>query len=231
MRTLPGVLLALPLVVLVTVAVSAAAAAGTTGPDLVHTGLLGVQAGQAVVAVWAVQIFAGEYGSGLVRATFAALPRRLPVFAAKALLVLAGTAVAAILSVAASILTARLLIDGYPGTGAGPLLRAAGGSVLYLLAVALLGLGVAAAVRHAVAATGVVLGLLFLAPAVINLFADPDWQRVVYRAMPGTAGLSILSTVDLTELPIGPWAGLGVAVAWGAGAAVIGVILLARRDV
>jgi ABC-2 type transport system permease protein len=227
----PDAFVALPLVVLVTVAVSAAAAAGTAGPDLVHAGLLGVRAGQAVVAVWAVQAFAGEYGSGLARATFTALPRRLPAFAAKALLVLAGTAVAAILSVAASVLTARLLIDGYPGTGAGPLLRASGGSVLYLLSVALLGLGVAAAVRHAVAATGVVLGLLYLAPAVINLIADPDWQRAVYRSMPGSAGLSILSTVDLAELPIGPWAGLGVAAAWGAGAAVIGVILLARRDV
>jgi ABC-2 type transport system permease protein len=227
----PDAFVAVPLVVPVTVAVSAGAAAGAAGPDLVHAGLLGVQAGQAVVAVWAVQTLAGEYGSGLAPATFTTLPRRLPVFAAKALLVLAGTAVAAILSVAASVLTARLLIDGYPGTGAGPLLRASGGSVLYLLTVALLGLGVAAAVRHAVAATGVVLGLLFLAPAVINLLADPDWQRAVYRCMPGTAGLSILSTMDLVGLPIGPWAGLGVAAAWAVGAGVIGAILLGRRDV
>ncbi len=176
-------------------------------------------------------MLAGEYGTGLIRATFTALPRRLTVLAAKGAYLLAGTAAAALVSVVASVLAGRQLLAGYPALTSAAVLRAAGGSVLYLLAVALLGLGVGAAVRSASAASGVVLGLLYVVPTVLNVFIDPDWQRALYRLGPSTAGLSVLTTVDISALPIGPWAGLAVAAAWGFGAVAVGAMLLWRRDV
>jgi ABC-2 type transport system permease protein len=81
-----------------------------------------------------------------------------------------------------------------------------------------------------VAGTGVVLGLL-LAPTVSMAFLDPHWQRWVYRLSPSTAGQTIQSTVDLKGLPIGPWAGLGVAATWAIVALGLGALTLRARDV
>jgi ABC-2 type transport system permease protein len=218
------------LIVVLTVGVSVTAAA-FGGADPVQVSLLGVQLGQAVVAAWAVQLLAGEFGTGLALATFTALPRRLTVVGAKATLLLGGVLGAAVVSVGASVLAGRALIDDYPALSSGPLLRAAGGAVLYLLAIALLGLGVAAVLRGAVAATGVMLGLLYLAPVIIDFFHDEDWQHAIYRSMPSTAGLTVLSTVDLKTLPIQPLPGLGVAATWAFVTLGIGATVICARDV
>ncbi|MFI5897694.1 ABC transporter permease [Actinoplanes sp. NPDC051513] len=230
LRTVPDAAVAVPLIALLTTGVSVAAATASS-PDVVRSSLLGVQVGQAAVAVWAVHMLAGEYGNGLIRATFTALPRRLEVLLAKAVLLLAGVLAACVPAIVVSVLFARGHADGYPGVGSGVVLRAAGGSVLYLCLITLLALGVAAAVRSAVAASGLVLGLLYLSPAVQNMFRDPDWQRWIYRLSPSTAGSTIQSTVDLAGLPIGPWAGLGVAAAWAFGLLGIGALVLRARDV
>ena len=61
--------------------------------------------------------------------------------------------------------------------GHGPTLRAAVGSVLYLVLIALLSLGVATAVRESAAAIGLVLGLLYLFPFLAQVVSDPAWHR------------------------------------------------------
>jgi ABC-2 type transport system permease protein len=230
LRTVPEAATLLVLMVLLTVSLSVTAAA-FGGVDPVQVSLLGVRLGQAVVAGWAVQLLAGEFGTGLAFATFTAVPRRLTVLAAKAVLLLTGVLGAAVVSVASSVLAGRALIDGYPALTTGPLLRAAGGAVLYLLLIALLGLGVAAALRSAVGGAGVVLSLLYLVPALIQFFGDEDWQRAIFKIMPSTAGLTIVSTVDLAALPIQPWPGLAVAAAWAFAALGIGAAVLCARDV
>jgi ABC-2 type transport system permease protein len=102
--------------------------------------------------------------------------------------------------------------------------------VLYLALVGLLALGVAAAVRHPAAATGVVLGLLYLFPIMAQAVSDERWQKHLLRIGPMTAGLAIQATTNLNELPIAPWKGLGVLSAWAAGALLIGGLLLRYRD-
>ncbi|WP_433384035.1 ABC transporter permease [Actinoplanes sp. CA-142083] len=230
LRTVPDAAVAVPLIALLTVAVSIPAATASSA-DVVKSSLLGVQLGQAAVAVWAVHALAGEYGTGLIRATFTALPRRFDVLLAKAALLLTGVLAACVPAIVASVVFARVYADGYPSLGSAAVLRAATGSVLYLCLITLLALGVAAAVRSAVAASGIVLGLLYLTPAVLGMFNNEDWQHWIYRLSPSTAGLSIQSSVDLAGLPIGPWAGLGVAAAWAFGVFGVGALILRGRDV
>ncbi|MFD7065396.1 hypothetical protein [Streptomyces sp. NPDC059906] len=112
----------------------------------------------------------------------------------------------------------------------GPTLRAAVGSVLYLVLIALIGLGVATAVREAATAIGIVLGLLYLFPIVTQVVNDPQWQRHLQQISPMTAGLAVQATAHLHELPIGPWAGLGVLATWAAAVLLVGSLLLHRRD-
>jgi ABC-2 type transport system permease protein len=112
----------------------------------------------------------------------------------------------------------------------GPVLRAAAGSALYLALIALLSLGIAAAVRDSAPAIGTVLGLLYLFPILTSVVTDPHWQRHLRQIAPMTAGLYIQATADLRSLPLTPWEGLGVLAAWAAGALLAGGLLLRLRD-
>jgi ABC-2 type transport system permease protein len=114
--------------------------------------------------------------------------------------------------------------------GNGPVLRAAAGSVLYLVLVALLSLGVAAAVRDSAVAIGVVLGLLYLFPIIASAVGSQAWQRHLDQISPMTAGLYIQATTSVRALPLAPWQGLGVMAAWAAGAMLAGGLLLRFRD-
>jgi ABC-2 type transport system permease protein len=240
----PGWLLAATITL--TVAVSAAVAAATTCPpvgcdqDPAKLSLTGIQLGQALVATLAVLAVSGEYRTGMIRVTLAAMPRRPAVLAAKAVILTGVVLAAGTIAVLGCLLASRLLLPGNgltPARGAlllsvadGPTLRAAAGSVLYLVLVALLSLGAATAVRDAATAIGVVLGLLYLFPILAQLASDPHWQRHLQQLGPMTAGLAVQATTNLRGLPIGPWAGLGVLAAWAAAALLAGGLLLRLRD-
>jgi ABC-2 type transport system permease protein len=109
-------------------------------------------------------------------------------------------------------------------------LHAAAGSVLYLGLIALLSLGVAAIVRESGFAIGVVLGLLYLFPILAGVVTNPDWERHLQQMGPMNAGLAIQATVGVRNLPLSPWAGLGVLAAWAAGALLAGGLVLQLRD-
>jgi ABC-2 type transport system permease protein len=247
LRTLAGTFWLLAAAIALTVTVSAAAAAATRCPagpacpvDTAKLTLTGIQLGQAVIAILAVQAISSEYSTGMIRTTLTAIPRRTAVLAAKAItltgLVLAAGAIAA----AGSVLAGRLILPGHGFTAArgfptlsladGPVLRAAAGSVLYLVLTALLSLGAATIIRDSAAATGAVLGLLYLPPVIAAVLAsNPHWQHQIERYAPMNAGLTIQDTTSLHSLPISPWAGLGVLAAWAAAALLTGGLLLRRR--
>jgi ABC-2 type transport system permease protein len=246
LRTAPGTVWLLAAAVALTVAVSAAAAAATRcpaagcGQDPAKVSLTGVYLGQVVVAVVAVLAISGEYSSGMIRTTLAAMPRRITVLAAKAALITGLTLAAGTLAILGSFLAGRLILPGHGFTAAhgfaplsladGPVLRAAAGSVLYLALIALLSLGAATAVRESAAAIGIVLGLLYLFPIVAGVVSDEHVQRHLQQIAPMTAGLEIQATTGLRSLPIGPWAGLGVLATWAAAALLAGGLLLRLRD-
>jgi ABC-2 type transport system permease protein len=246
LRTAPGAIWLLVSALALTAAVSAAASATVTCPapgcaaDPARISLTGVALGQAVVAVLAVLTIGGEYGTGMIRTSLAATPRRTTVLAAKAAVLTGAVVTAATFAVLASLLAGRLILPGHgftaangappPSLGDGPGLRAAAGSVLYLALIALLSLGAATAVRDSAAAVGIVLGLLYVLPILAHAVSDPDWQRHLQQAAPMTAGLAVQATTHLDALPIGPWAGLGVLSCWAAAALLTGGLLLCLRD-
>ena len=246
LRTSPGTIWLLLGVIALTVALGALADSATHCPahvchaDPARAMLIGVDLSQAVVAVAAVLVISGEYGTGMIRVTLAAMPRRITVLAAKAATVTGVVLVAGALGVAGSMLAGRLILPGRgfpPPTSPppffladGPVLRAAAGSVLYLGLIALLSLGIGAAVRNAAAAMGVVLGLLYLFPIIATTVSNASWHRHLEQLAPMTAGLTIQYTTGLRGLPLSPWAGLGVLAAWAAAALLAGGLLLRLRD-
>jgi ABC-2 type transport system permease protein len=219
---------------------AAACAPTATGADPAKISLTGVYLGQVIVALLAVLAVGGEYGTGMIRVTLAATPRRLTVLAAKVLVVTGWALAAAALAVAGSLLAGRLILPGHglsaangyvvPSLANGADLRAFGGSVLYLVLIALLALGVTTAVRDSAVAIGLVLGLLYLFTIVAAVIPNRDLSRHLEQVAPMTAGLDIQVTVGVASLPLTPWQGLGVLALWAVGALGLGAIVLRLRD-
>ncbi len=214
--------------------------AGCGGDDTARLSLTGVELGQALVAVLAAGVISGEYSSGMICTTLAAMPHRATVLAAKAITLTGIVAAAGTIAVLGSLLAGRLILPGHGFTAArgypalsladGPILRAAIGSVLYLVLIALLSLGIATAIRDSATSIGMVLGLLYLFPIISQAIGNPHWQRLLRQVGPMSAGLAIQATTGLRSLPISPWAGLGVLAAWATAALLAGGLLLRMRD-
>jgi ABC-2 type transport system permease protein len=229
-----------------TVAVGAAAAAGTNCPpgvvcqvDPAKVSLTGIDLGQAVVAVVAVLAIGNEYSTGMIHVTLAATPQRVRVLTAKAIVLGALVLPAAAVAVISAALAGQLILPGRGFTPAhgyptlaltdGPMLRAVLGSVLYLTLVSLLSLGVTCIVRDAAAAMGVALGLLYLFPLLGPAFG-PGWGWHVLQIAPMMGGLDIQVTLGVHALPLTPWQGLGVVALWASGALLLGDLALQLRD-
>jgi ABC-2 type transport system permease protein len=245
LRTLPST----GWLVLTAIALTVGAGAMTTGivkcpascgADTTKLSLTGIMLGQAAVAILAVLMVSGEYSTGMIRVTLAAVPRRLTMLAAKATVMTGVVLAAGIVAVLGSVLAGRFLLPGNGFTAVhgftslsvlhGPTLRAASGSVLYLALVGLLSLGAASAVRDSAAAITVVLGLLYIVPVIGDVVLHAHWQHLIERWAPMSAGLAIQATRNFSTLPVRPWPGLGVAALWAAAALVAGGLLLRLRD-
>ena len=241
--TAPGTIWLLAGLVVATVAVSAVTIAATRcagsgcGEDPSKVSLTGIYLGQVVAAVLGVLAIGTEYGTGMIRVSLTAVPRRLELLAAKTL-VLAGPALlASTLAVGACRLAAWLVLPGHGFTAAhGFELWSAGQwdasfrTVLYLVLITVLSLGVTAVVRDPAVSIGVVLGLLFLFPVLASAIRDHALQRHLEQISPLFAGQDAQATTGLSSLPLSPWPALGVVGLWAAGALIVGALALHRRD-
>jgi ABC-type transport system involved in multi-copper enzyme maturation permease subunit len=179
--------------------------------DPTAVSLSGLQLAQLAIGVLGALLITGEYATGMIRTSFAAVPHRLPVLWGKAIgyalavLALSVPATFAAFLVGQSILSSEHLDTtlGQPGVA-----RAVLGGALYLAAVGLLGLGLGALLRGTAAAVGALFGLLF-APQILVGFLPSTWSDHVYGYLPAPAGIAITSVwPDPTSLA--PWTGFGV---------------------
>jgi ABC-2 type transport system permease protein len=247
LRTVPGTTWLLAGGAALSIAVTVLVAAVThtsTGPDAARQdptklALIGIAVGQAIMVVLAVLSIGEEYSTGMIHVTLVATPRRSAVLAAKAINVAGLTLVAGLIAVAGCLLAGRLMLPaaelgpdhGYPliSITHAATARAASGSMLYLILIALLALGIATAIRDTAASLGVVFALLYLPPLLAQAVSDP-LRRHLEQLAPMTAGLAIQSTTNLHGQVLAPWAGLGVLAAWAAGSLAIADLLFRRRD-
>ena len=186
-------------------------AAAIASLDPASISLSGVQLAQIAVGVLGVLLVTGEYGTGLIRTTFAAVPRRLPVLWAKAALLAAAiTAVSVPAAFAAfaagqSILARQHLSAQLSQPGVA---RAVIGSALYLAVTGLLGLGLGALLRNAAGGIAALFGLLYGLPLAAG-FLPASMAADITKYLPATAGQAITSVhPDPTMLQ--PWTGFGV---------------------
>jgi ABC-type transport system involved in multi-copper enzyme maturation permease subunit len=179
--------------------------------DPTSTSLAGSFLAQLAIGVLGVLFMTGEYATGMIRATFAAVPRRLPVLWGKAAVfsaaVLALTVPSTLIAftLGQSILSSK---DIQTSLGEPGVLRAVIGAAFYLTLVGLLGLAIGTLLRSTAAGISTLLGVIFVLPIIVG-FLPSSWSDPISKYLPSHAGQSI-TNVRPDPSSLGPWAGFAV---------------------
>lgn len=200
--------------------------------DPTSVSFFGMSLGQLAIGVLGILVITSEYGTGMIRTTLQAMPRRGWVLGAKALVFAAATVVVGeILSFAAFFIVQPILKGGpapHASLGQPHVLRAVIGAGLYLAVTGLLALGIGAIVRNTAVSITVMVALYFVFPIVSNAFPS-SIQNPLQEYLPTGAGQQV-ATVVRTAHTLAPWAGFGVMCAYAAVALLAAYALMRRRD-
>jgi hypothetical protein len=174
-----------------------------------------------------------EYSSGLVSATFAAVPNRRAVVAAKIVVVTAVmTVVGAVIAATSFFVTQAILSGRHAGYSIGHphVLRAIVAATLLAPVCALIGLGFGAMIRHT--ATTIVTNIVVLLLIPTFLLDRRRWEADIHHALPYNAWLTLVHPYPPRGLYpptiTGSWIVFG---AWSLVAATVAIVVVHRRDV
>ena len=212
--------------------VRAGEVAGTPA-DAVDATFLGLDLLALIVGVFGVLQVSGEYGSGMIRASLTAVPRRWPLFLAKAIVLLAVLLPLSVLVCLASFLIGQALAGNAGAALTDPgVLRAVLGAAAYPVATALIGLGVGALLRHTAGSITVFVGGFLIIPALLPAALPARLQDDTLRFLPIAAGQAIY-TIGGESGPVrllSPAAGGVVLTLWVLAVLISGALVLWRRD-
>jgi hypothetical protein len=186
-------------------------------------------------SIGAITLF-GEYAGGLARTTFAAVPDRRSVVAAKVTVVtLVMTAAGVVASAGSFFLTNAMLASRHVGLSIGDpgCLRSVAAYALIAPVSALIGLGLGAVIRHATATVVTLVAVLLLLP----LFFGGDryrWVKEIGNLLPREALSRLVANpsapIDFGKYPptvTESWIVFG---AWSLVSVIVAVTVVHRRD-
>ncbi|MFF7995819.1 ABC transporter permease [Kitasatospora xanthocidica] len=193
--------------------------------------LFGTNFSQLSLGVLGVLVAAGEYSTGMIRSTLAAVPRRLPVLWSKA----AVYGVVALLLGTAGVF-ATFLADSriVAGTRAAMTLSDTGvvrgllGAGLYLALVGVIGVALGALLRSVAGGIAVLVAALTLVPGLTQLLPS-SWQDHISPYLPSHAGEAMFA-LQHDSTVLSPTAGLVVFLGWTALALAGAAVRLLRTD-
>jgi len=205
--------------------------------DPTSISLTGLLFGQLAMGVLGGLTMSAEYGSGSIRATLAAVPRRPVVLGAKAVVFgVVALVVTEAVSFACFFVGQSILSGSAPTATLSQheVLRAVIGGGLFLTVLGLMALGLAAIIRHTAGTITTFVAILLILPLVDSAF-PAKIGHPIGRYLPATIGAAMTSTTSQgahnSFLPAFPfWHGFAVLCAYAVGALVIGGMLMVRRD-
>jgi ABC-2 type transport system permease protein len=200
--------------------------------NALSTSLVGVNFGVLAIGVLGVLLITGEYSTGMIRSTFAAVPKRLPVLWAKAgvyslvaLAVAVPSTLIAFFAGQAFLSSQHIQIafshSGVPG--------AVIGSAIYLTLVGLFGLGLGAILRNTAAGIAAFAAVMFVIPPLVSIL-PASTANAIDPYLPSNAGSAIMH-IGQQAHSLAPWTGLAVFAGYAAVAIAVAAITLRRRDV
>ncbi|WP_405089872.1 ABC transporter permease [Micromonospora sp. NBC_01392] len=202
---------------------------GPSSLDPLGASLGGVNLAQLLVGTLGVLLAAGEYGTGMIRSSLAAVPTRWPVLAGK-VVVLAGVVLAVLVPTTLLTFLGGQAILGDQGISLSDdgVLRAVLGTAGYLAAVGVLGAALGSLLRTTAGALTSVVALLLVVPGVVSLLPE-SWSERISPYLPSNAGQAFMSVGGGGDL-LSPGAGATVLAAWLVVLLGAALVLLRRRD-
>jgi ABC-2 type transport system permease protein len=192
--------------------------------------LAGVQLAQLAIGVLGVLIITAEYSTGMIRASFTAVPKRLPVLWAKVGVFGAVTFALMLPAVLIAFFVGQAILSRHHinvAFSAPHVARVLVGAALYLTVVGLFGLGLGAIVRSTAGGISAFAAIMFVLPPLMNVL-PASWNRAASPYLPLQAGEAILATTPGGHLS--PWLGLLLFAGYAAVAIAVAAVLLVRRD-
>jgi hypothetical protein len=204
-----------------------------TAAQILNNSLGGAIVAQLFIGAFGVLVVTGEYGTGMIRSTFAAMPRRRIVLAAKVAVCGGAALTVGLVASFAGYLSGQLAIRGtaIPTASLGDpaILRTVVLTGVYLCVIALIGVGIGTIVRHSGAAIGTLFGLVFVPMFAVGLFGESG--IAVGRFVPL---LMLLNSIAVTAPVPGlfsSWISVLLLGGYAAVAILGGGVLLRLRDV
>jgi ABC-2 type transport system permease protein len=204
------------------------------GSDPTATSLTGVMLAQLIIGSLGVMMTAGEYTTGMIRSSLAAVPKRLPVLWGKAIVFAGVTFVVMLAATLVAFLGGQAILSGggvaSASLGDTGVLRAILGSALNLTGVGLMGIALGALLRSTAGAISTLFGIVLILPGLLQLLPS-SWNANVGPYLPSNA-ISAFTTVQAEAGSTALSAGAGIAVfaAWVVVLLAGAAVLLKRRD-
>lgn len=197
------------------------------------TVLAGANFAVLIIAVFGSVVGAREFSTGMIRTSFAAVPKRLPVLWAK-LLAFCGIVVPIVLIGIVAVFFAGMAV--LAGGGAPTVswdddgvARSILGTAYYVLGLGLIGLALGLLLRGTAASIGTVIGAVIFLPALATALLPDSWD-VVLKYLPSNAGTAFAGSSRGFASLLEPGAGVVVFTAWIVLAIVAAAWALVRRD-
>lgn len=217
-------------------------AGATTGPpggpgdtgsdsDAVSLALTGVSFASLAVGVLGVLVSAGEYSTGMIRSTLAAVPRRLPVLWSKAVVIGPPVLILTTIGALAAFQLGTPGLDGHAialSLGDDGVLRSLAGAGVYLGLVAVFGVALGVLIRSSAGAIAALVGILLILPGLASLLPD-SWYDTFNPYLPSNAGSAVYALHQSSDA-LSPGAGLAVFAGWVALALAGAAYRLIRTD-
>jgi ABC-2 type transport system permease protein len=192
----------------------------------------GIGFGQLAICVLGALTMTTEYSTGVIRASLLAVPRRLPVVAAKCTVFAGLIFVIAEIVVFVSFLVGKAIIHPVVDVSLSQpnVARAVVGAGLYLTVLGLFALAIGLLIRHSAGAIATVIGLVLVVGPLLGLLDVYDWGKHVHDWFPTVAGGFVRNVIPASDQVLSPWEGFAVFCGWTALLLVGGAYLLKRRD-
>ncbi len=200
--------------------------------DSIDTGVGGYHLAQLAIGILGVLVISGEYSTGMIRSSFMAVPRRLPVLAAKLGVYAAVTFVLMLVATFISFFAVQAIVAGHHvdhALGDPHALRAIVGTALFLTVLGALGVGLGALLRNTAGGIAAFVGLLFVLPGVTALL-PASTADAIGPYLPLNAGFTVTTSTFENAHHLSPWGGFAVFCGYTALVILAAAVQLARRD-